>query len=69
MLLGNKPVIGFRNIHIVRPVGSGAGSFPPSCPSPLVYLTLIAEAFCSTAGMPVFKTHRCQVFLQTFSRT
>lgn len=62
-LLAKKPVIGFRNIQIIRPVGSGSVSLFPSFPPPLVYRAVIAVAFCSTAGVPVLRTHRCQVFL------
>lgn len=69
MLLGNKPVVGFRNIQIIRPVGSGAVSLPPCDPPPLVYTALITVAFCSTARAPALKTHRCQVFLLTFTGT
>lgn len=59
MLLGNKPVIGFRNIQTIRPIGSGAVSLPPSCPPPLVYMALIPVALHSMARAPVLKTHRC----------
>lgn len=62
-LLANKPVITFRNIQIIRPVGSGSASLFPSFLPPLVYRALITVAFCSTAGVSVLRTHLCQVFL------